>query len=510
MGDRQTVGEGRSRLMSLSVGAIISMVLLAFAILFASSFSTRLVAANARALHWTNATLGTAAIVRAAANQASLFGSQVEAGLAADEALEIAVDELRRTRAVLDDRAREAAQALGEPDSDLALLFERFQTATLAVQDHLETGDATAARSALEQGVEPEYRALAASLSSSQDDILGRIAETESRAGLIGGATRFMVVLLLPTAAIVTYRQLIKRRLREERLEMGARLEYQQRLSRAKDDLIAGISHELRTPLTSIYGLSEILAEEPAIAGDPAELVAMINVQSLELTRMVEDLLAASRIEAGSIGFDIEDLDIGREIENAIDRARKHGLDVDTELPAGLIAAADRARLAHILRNLLSNAHRHGGPQTRVIAERSQDKVVVHVDDNGAGIDAGKQLFRAFVNEGKGAVVNGSVGLGLAVARDLAEAMDGAIVHQRLEGWTRFTLEFPAVTVEEPEAAPAADERATGGRPGVGGHTGPGVVAGRPGGHQRVVSRLVRLDLLFRQRRDAYLVRPLG
>ena len=139
-------------------------------------------------------------------------------------------------------------------------------------------------------------------------------------------------------------------------------------VGRAKDQFIANISHELRTPLTSIYGFSEILVEQGLIDPDEAHtLISLINEESAELNRMVEDLLTVARAEAGTIAYNFVDLRLANELATVVRPLQRAGMAIEVACPS-LRVQADQLRTRQVLRNLLSNAHRWGGDEVLIVA----------------------------------------------------------------------------------------------------------------------------------------------
>ncbi len=103
-------------------------------------------------------------------------------------------------------------------------------------------------------------------------------------------------------------------------------------------------------------------------------------------------------------------------------------------------------RVRQILRNLLSNAHKHGGDVIRVGTYERGGAVDLVVADNGDGVPPDKvpRLFTRYVHEGEDPLTVGSVGMGLAVVKTLAEAMDGTARYERESGWSRFVVSLPS------------------------------------------------------------------
>ena len=135
-----------------------------------------------------------------------------------------------------------------------------------------------------------------------RDDAAASVTDATDLMSRIANLAAFVIAFLIPATAILAYRRIAKNQLRLAEVQLDARLDAERDLVKAKDEFVASISHELRTPLTSIYGFSELLIEEGLV--DPEysmELISMINDQSSELHRMVEDLLTSARHEAGTI-----------------------------------------------------------------------------------------------------------------------------------------------------------------------------------------------------------------
>jgi len=219
-------------------------------------------------------------------------------------------------------------------------------------------------------------------------------------------------------------------------------------LIKAKDEFIASISHELRTPLTAVVGLtSELSSMEGLSEGERAELMGLVAGQAEEMSNIVEDLLVAARAEMGAIAVETATVNLEAELAKALDGL---GIGVD-EMPATVPnVVADASRVRQILRNLLTNAVRYGGPKRRILAGSEQGSVWLEVRDDGQGVggDEASEIFEPYSTAHTG--VSGSVGLGLAVARQLAELMGGSLSYRRDADETVFRLELPAAWDAEP------------------------------------------------------------
>jgi signal transduction histidine kinase len=225
-------------------------------------------------------------------------------------------------------------------------------------------------------------------------------------------------------------------------------------LAEAKNRFIATVSHELRTPLSAVVGFSGELAQglDQYSPEEIAEMVSLISSQSIEVAQLVDDLLTAERAASGNLTFRPNAIDLLEECRSIVETLQV-GLDVTVEGdPAP--AWADTLRTRQIVRNLLTNAHRYGGGKVRIEVGSTESNATLAVSDDGPGvrgIDADHIFDPYYRSQSPGDVKPDSVGLGLAVARQLARMMGGDLVYVRRDGWTRFELTLPIL----PEALSA-------------------------------------------------------
>ncbi len=237
---------------------------------------------------------------------------------------------------------------------------------------------------------------------------------------------------------------------------MKERNEAMSSMVRAKDEFIASVSHELRTPLTAVIGITSELADDDALSAEERkELTKLVAGQAAEMANIVDDLLVAARADMGTVTIDMTEVDLISELEAAVE-----GLGIDIELPEQTLPAvmADPKRVRQILRNLLTNASRYGGPTRRVVVGKVRHSAWLEVRDDGAGIppDQAARIFEPYVTGNSG--VEGSVGLGLAVARQLAELMGGSLQYERNAAESVFRLQLP-LSERKPALASYSDRR---------------------------------------------------
>ncbi|MCP4968447.1 MAG: HAMP domain-containing histidine kinase [bacterium] len=224
-------------------------------------------------------------------------------------------------------------------------------------------------------------------------------------------------------------------RLRQAEHELGRQLQ-------ERDQFVASVSHELRTPLTSVMGLTEELVSRPDDfdAAEQAELLAIVATETRDVVDIVEDLLVTARAEAGQLQVSVERCDLAAETRRL---AELLGGEADAVGPVW--TEADPVRLRQVLRNLLSNAQRYGGPNVRMTVSATSRVATFEIRDDGDPLpfDARDRIFEAYERVGKQGAV-GSVGLGLHVARLLARLMGGDLTYDHDGVDTVFSLSLPA------------------------------------------------------------------
>ena len=217
----------------------------------------------------------------------------------------------------------------------------------------------------------------------------------------------------------------------------------------ARKEFVATASHELRTPIFSLAGFVELLQDEELDDETRREFLDTMAEQVARLQKLTVDLLDLSRLDAGSVELHreaVELTDLARSIVREFSPAlADHGTELEIKLPkAGLQASCDRERVAQIIRILLDNALRHTpeGTNVTVSANRDNGAAELTVADMGPGMSDGVRS-KAFERFYTGDAARGA-GLGLAIARELAERMDGRIELRSANGSTAFTLALPA------------------------------------------------------------------
>jgi CheY-like chemotaxis protein len=239
------------------------------------------------------------------------------------------------------------------------------------------------------------------------------------------------------------------RKLAEEELR---RREAAESASHAKSEFLARTSHELRTPLSVIIGFAQVLQMD-ALTPAQAEGVGHILHAGRSLLALIDDVLDLAKIEAGKISLTIGPVDADELIEEELrlvaPLAAENRIQVAFEVPShGVLVAADRQKLAQVILNFLSNAIKYNRPQGNLTVRCqpvADGTLRVSVTDTGAGIapDDLPRLFRPFERLRTMAQVEGT-GLGLALSKDLIEAMGGTVGAESTPGQgSTFWLELP-------------------------------------------------------------------
>jgi two-component system OmpR family sensor kinase len=221
------------------------------------------------------------------------------------------------------------------------------------------------------------------------------------------------------------------------------------RLDRARKQFIASASHELRTPIFSLGGFLELLADEDLDEETRRQFLDQLRGQVERMRHLATELLDLSRLESGALELRPEPTDVGqlaREIAAEFTPAAQHHesivvLELEEE-PIEL--ECDPERVAQVLRILLDNAlvHTPAGTGVRVSADRRNGHVRLEVSDRGQGIKRQNMphIFEPFFTSNEEAQ---GAGLGLAIARELAERMQGRLTVRSAPGSTTFSLVLP-------------------------------------------------------------------
>jgi two-component system, OmpR family, phosphate regulon sensor histidine kinase PhoR len=227
------------------------------------------------------------------------------------------------------------------------------------------------------------------------------------------------------------------------------------RLERVRQDFVANVSHEFKTPLTAIRGFAETLLGGALDDVDHrVRFVEIIQDHAERLTRLTDDLLKLSTIEAGKMELELRTVSPAELLKMCADTAsfasKKKQQTIKIECAQNLpVIRGDSGRLRDVLQNLLDNAVQYTPASGHIVASAVVDgaNIVFTVADNGIGIPQAEQerIFERFyrVDEGRSREVGGT-GLGLSIARHIAEAHGGRIwVESAIGQGSRFHFSVP-------------------------------------------------------------------
>ena len=342
-------------------------------------------------------------------------------------------------------RAEEAEQRRAE--ADLAAELARLLLRGGSVDDSLPTVAERVRRALDLAGAEIELGSVEAGR--------GRLAFA-----LVDGARQLGTLLVPADTPESTLRRLEKRVVPALEALLGAAVEREEllgdrveaaalrRTDVLKTALLRSVSHDLRSPLTAIRAAAEPLRDESVDRAGRVELAAVVLEESVRLSRLIENLLDLSRLEAGAAEPRRAPCDVAEVIDAAVDELRlppsAFRIQLADDVPD---VRADPAQLQRAFANLFENAHRHSeGHPVMVRASGLHNRVLVRVVDRGPGISEAERerVFEPFVRSSDLGVDHRGSGLGLAIVRGFVESNGGRVWAESSPGQgTSFVLEFP-------------------------------------------------------------------
>jgi signal transduction histidine kinase/ActR/RegA family two-component response regulator len=265
-----------------------------------------------------------------------------------------------------------------------------------------------------------------------------------------------------------------RNRIRAANVKLKAANEALDGALRARTEFLAMTSHELRTPLNAILGMTQVLLADRAVADGVRQKVAAVQDAGESMQALVSDILDVAQLETGALEISPRPIRLRPILADlaasSAAEARLKGLSFVADIDAAPDdIEADPVRLRQIVLNLLSNAVKFTEQgQVRLTVGASTDAggehLVVEVSDTGVGVPAERldQIFESFRQVDAGVTRRyGGAGLGLAICRQLAQAMGGVIaVRSEVGRGSTFTVRLPLVraAAQPPaEAAPPAD-----------------------------------------------------
>ena len=283
----------------------------------------------------------------------------------------------------------------------------------------------------------------------------------------IGGGYILMRRALRPVDEITKSAERITSRNLSERLPLAHTGDELERLSISLNQMIARLeeafhyirrftadaSHELRTPLTVLRGELEAMAQQPQLAPEARETIGSVLEETERLTKIVESLLAISRLDAGEaqmerMQFDLADL-VATTTEQMRLLAEDKNISLYCDAAREVEVEGDRARLKQVVVNLLDNAIKYTpkGGSINIRVKATKGSAVFDVEDNGIGMPAGAlpHVFDRFYRIDKARSRQmGGAGLGLSIVKSICTAHGGWVEVESSEGQgSRFRVELP-------------------------------------------------------------------
>jgi signal transduction histidine kinase len=269
----------------------------------------------------------------------------------------------------------------------------------------------------------------------------GRVARLPSSSGR---SDRVVWMAFNVTAARVAIRQL--RRQKQEREQQRVELEA---LAGSKERVLSIVSHDLRAPLTSIQGFLDLLSERwDELDPDQArEFVRRSRAKAVQMQQMLVDLLDASRHEHAATVPQPRDVSVADLLHDVVSglASDDHGVVVGH---ADGRVHADPVHLARIAANLIDNARKYGTPPVEISAHQDGDQVHIRVRDHGGGIPDAfvAKLFTPFSQAQPTSHVEGGIGLGLSIVRQLARQNGGTVSYEPSLDGACFLVTLPAAS----------------------------------------------------------------
>lgn len=225
----------------------------------------------------------------------------------------------------------------------------------------------------------------------------------------------------------------------------------------ARRHLVAAVSHDLRTPITSLRLLADAIGDGIVDGEQRRSYLKRMRTHIDALGSLIDDLFELSRLEAGDIGWSLEQLAVGELVDEAVEamraQAEAKGIRVDVAV-AGRLAPArgNPEKLQRVLFNLIQNAIRHTPADGSVVirAQPTDTGVEIEVADTGVGIAASERehvfgaFYRGSADESR---TSEGAGLGLALSRAIVEAHGGRIWIADSVTGTRIRFSLPTVAV---------------------------------------------------------------
>ena len=216
-------------------------------------------------------------------------------------------------------------------------------------------------------------------------------------------------------------------------------------LVRDRSNFLAAVSHELRTPLTAVVGYANLLAESTADLDQDtrSDMVRDMTDQAWDLAGIIEDLLTVASAELGELHVAEVGVSLGANVAQVLESMGIRGTAIHVEQRTPVTGSGDPARFRQVVRNLLSNALKHGSGPIRVIISDDGGEASLQVRDQGGGISRElEELINQQAAQGRNSTP-GTMGLGVWICQELTRLMGGSLSYRRVDGETSFQVTIP-------------------------------------------------------------------
>jgi signal transduction histidine kinase len=215
-------------------------------------------------------------------------------------------------------------------------------------------------------------------------------------------------------------------------------------LVRDRSTFLAAVSHELHTPLSAVVGYANLLADSDSALDDEkrSALVRDMTDQAWDLAGIVEDLLTVANAELGELHLAKVQVNVGANVAQVLESMGARGNSVAVVEGSEVQGIGDPARYRQVIRNLLSNALRHGREPITLEITQSDSEAVLLVCDAGDGVDPGLEELMSEQLAGR-EPSPGDLGLGLWICHELTRLMGGSLTYAHLDGETVFKAAIP-------------------------------------------------------------------
>ena len=421
-----------SRRRALIISAVLGLVFVVLAsAVFTIAGRSRDVANRSVELHSLNETLRAATVVRAQATFAAYLASTDRTfGTDSRAAIRVSVTEARQNLAVLlaAQRASRSGGVIDSSTREPLLTFRRAAERALAAT----TGGRPAeARRLVRESVIPSFAALRSVLEAQRDEALADVKQAGSLLGRLGGLASFVITFVLPTIAVLVYRQLTRQS--RESAELSVTLARERGRSARLQRLLAGALEELRRDVSTL--------EQGGSAAGPA------------VSKLTWDVDALATVVSGARQLSFAEVQLEDELGAVAGSLHDAGVAVDVRTDAGAVWT-DATVLATATRLLALEARAAGAQRIRLDAVATADHFDIRVAHDGAPLPPGvaSLLFDRSSDDQRAAVEAGAVPVRLLAAQMLLEALGGSLAHNTGPSGPYFLALLPQAAASPPDA----------------------------------------------------------